>query len=36
MCSEYFKGLGLILTTSRVGYVNVPTSVVERERALDC
>ncbi len=36
MRSKSFKGLGLILTTSRVSYVHVPTRVVKRERALDC
>jgi hypothetical protein len=34
--SEYFEGLGLILTTSLVSYVHGPTSLVERERAIDC
>ena len=33
--SKCFKGLGLILTTGRVSYVHVPTSVAERERAID-
>jgi hypothetical protein len=36
MRRKTFKGLGLILTTSRISYVHVPTSVVECERALYC